>query len=481
MSVGNAPRSCTDILSVRTSPVVGLSVGATTLAAVTESRSITAEPVITRAAIPIRGFVGRVGDPVGIVAADGSLHSGATLLAEVLHELARTASAGQPLPHLAAIAYPAQWGPVEVEALGRALRRIPAWAAGPVLIPDYDGALTALREHPGLPAAGVVAVCDFGGSATTLTLVDAADGCRLIGESVRVADFSGDLVDRALLTHVLRGAGAASGGAGTAALSALTRLRAECRQAKERLSTQTVTTVPGRPAGARGDIRITRPELEGIIGGPLQVVLAALSEALHRNGIAPSDLVAVASVGGMAAVPAVTAALSERLRVPVITVPRPGLAAANGAALYAAAATADGGATGVSPVRSRSEPVPQALAWSHAPDIPDVVPQVSTRRPGRPQSRPQLDFAPAPAPSHPERTSWHRTPLAVAAATLAVIAGAGGATVLALRAAPALPASGISTIQSPAQPAPVAAGPTGDEPAPRTVIAVPAPPDQAAG
>jgi hypothetical protein len=59
--------------------------------------------------------------------------------------------------------------------LGRALRRIPAWAAGPVLIPDYDGALTALREHPGLPAAGVVAVCDFGGSATTLTLVDAAD------------------------------------------------------------------------------------------------------------------------------------------------------------------------------------------------------------------------------------------------------------------------------------------------------------------
>ena len=236
-----------------------------------------------------------------------------------------------------------------------------------------------------------------------------------------------------------------------------------------------MTTVPGRSAGVRGDIRITRPELDGIIREPLAVILGALVDTLHRNGIALSDLVAVASVGGMAAVPAVTAALSERLRVPVITVPRPALAAAAGAALYAAAATADVGATVVSPVRSRPEPVQPALAWSHAPDIPDIVPQVSTRRPMRPQSRPQVDFAPKPAPSQPNRTSWHRTPLAVAAATLAVIAGAGGATVLALRAAPALPAPSISTTQSPAQPAPVAAVPTGDEPAPRTVIAVPAP------
>jgi hypothetical protein len=462
---------------VRTSPVVGLSVGATTLAAVTETRSITAQPVITRAGIPIRDFVGRVGDPVGIVAADGSRYSGAALLADALYELARTASAGRPLPQAAAVAYPAQWRPAEVEALGRALRRIPDWSSGPVLVPDYAAALTALREHPGLPTAGVVAVCDFGGSATTLTLVHVADGCRLVGGSVHLADFSGDLVDRALLTHVLSGAGATPGGAGTLALGALTRLRNGCREAKERLSTQSVATVPGEPAGVRGDIRITRPELDAIIREPMTGVVAALAETLQRNGIALTDLVAVASVGGMAAVPAVTAALSERFRVPVITVPRPALASATGAALHAAAATADVGATVVGPVRSRPEPVQLALAWSHAPEVPDVVPQLSNRRPGRPQPRPQVDFARTPAPSGRERTPWYRTPLAVAAATLAVIAGAGGATVLALRAAPALPAPSVPTTQSPAQPEPVvAAGRTGDEPAPRTVIAVPAPP-----
>jgi len=443
---------------VHTSPVVGLSVGATTLAAVTETRSITGEPVITRAGSPIRDFVGRVGDPVGIVAADGSRYSGAALLADALYELARTASSGRPPAHAAAVAYPAQWRPAAVDALGRALHRIPAWSSGPVLVPDYAAALSALREHPGLPTAGVVAVCDFGGSATTLTLVDAAEGCRLIGGSVRLADFSGDLVDRALLTHVLTGAGATPGGAGTLALGALARLRAGCRAAKERLSTQTVATVPGEPAGVRGDLRITRPELDAIIGERLTGFLAALSDTLQRNGIALTELAAVASVGGMAAVPAVTTTLSEQLRVPVITVRRPALAAATGAALHAAAATADVGATVLSPVLSRPEPVQLALAWSHAPDVPDVVPQLSTRRPGRPQPRPQAGFVRTPASSGLDRTPWHRAPLAVAAATLAVIAGAGGATVLALRAAPALPAPNVPTAQNPAQPAPVAAG-----------------------
>ena len=88
------------------SPVVGLSVGASTLAAVTATHAVTGRPVVTRAGRPMDDFVDRVGDPVGIVAADGSLHSGAALLADALRELARTASPGQPLPTAVAVAYP---------------------------------------------------------------------------------------------------------------------------------------------------------------------------------------------------------------------------------------------------------------------------------------------------------------------------------------------------------------------------------------
>jgi hypothetical protein len=92
-------------MTVPTSPAaVGLSVGTSTLVAVTSDRTVTSRPVITRAGLPIDDFVTRVGDPVGIVAADGSLHSAAALLADALHDLARTATRGRPLPHAATVA-----------------------------------------------------------------------------------------------------------------------------------------------------------------------------------------------------------------------------------------------------------------------------------------------------------------------------------------------------------------------------------------
>lgn len=434
-----------------TSPALGLSIGTTTLAAVSADRTVTGRPVMTRGGWVLDEFVHRVGDPVGIVAPDGSMHTAAALLAESLYELARSATAGRPLSGPVTVAYPAHWRPAAVDALGRALRRIPAWSTGAVLVPDHAAALTALQNAPGLPGRGVIAVCDLGARASTVTLVDAGNGLQTIGESRRCPDFSGDLIDRALLALVLGAVGATPGATGTTSIAALTRLRAECRDAKERLSTRTVTAVPG----PRGDIRITRSELDGIVRGPLTDLVSALQDSLQRNGIPRSDLVAVASVGGMAAVPAVTATLSEQLRVPVITARRPALAAASGAALCAERGTASEARTVITPAAVRSCVAMPALAWSQAPDVPELVPQRSTRRP---DPRPRVDFTPALASSGVERTPWHRKPLAVAAAVLAIVAGAGGATALALRA---------DTTASPASPG------VSEPEVVRTVVAVP--------
>ena len=74
---------------------------------------------------------------------------------------------------------------------------------GRLLLPDSAAALFALQANPGLPNRGIVAVCDFGGSGTTLTLVDAANGYEAIAPAVRHAEFSGDRIDQALLTHVV--------------------------------------------------------------------------------------------------------------------------------------------------------------------------------------------------------------------------------------------------------------------------------------
>ena len=73
------------------------------------------------------------------------------------------------------------------------------------LVSDAVASLTALHANPGLPPSGVVALLDFGGSGTSITLADAASGFEPIDETTRYVEFSGDQIDQALLSHVVDG------------------------------------------------------------------------------------------------------------------------------------------------------------------------------------------------------------------------------------------------------------------------------------
>lgn len=483
-----------------TRPAVGLSVGATTLAAVTPDNSVTRPPVVTLPnAVVIGDFVDRVGDPVGIVASDGSVHHAETLLAESLRSLAYAATAGRPLPPAAAITHPAHWRPAAVESLRRAIRQIPEWSADePLLIADSTAALTALAANPGLPTRGVVALCDFGGSGTSVTLISAG---QPIGPTLRHLDFSGDLIDQGLLAHVVAdvSAGAALDITGTSAIGSLTRLRAECRAAKERLSTVTVTALHAELPNFRGDVRLTRTELDDTMGRPLSEFVAVLQDAMHRAGVRPTDLAAVASIGGGAAIPVVTTTLSEHLRVPVITTPRPVLTGAIGAALRASRGPADDSATALAPAPAvvaaplvSVEPAPAtgvALAWSEAPDVPDLAPVVERAAP-EPRARPMMEFepeSPVASSTREPAQAWYRRPLPVVAAALGVIVLAGAGTAVALTAdSNTAPITPTPSITSTPQAAPAPAAPSSDPtsvavqnqavqqaPAPRTVYQKP--------
>ncbi len=138
---------------------------------------------------------------------------------------------------------------------------------------------------------------------------------------MRHADLSGDLVDQALLTHVINDLSAAGtiDLSGTSAIGSLSALRAQCRGAKERLSTAGVTTLVAELPGHRSEVRLTRNELDEAIRQPLADFADVLQDTLERNGVRGADLVAVASVGGGARIPIITTTLSERFRVPVIT------------------------------------------------------------------------------------------------------------------------------------------------------------------
>ncbi len=498
---------------------VGLSVGATNLTAVVVGRAaVTRSPVVTlyphrppEVGVPsenpnltergliITDFVDRVGDPVGIVAADGSTHLADKVLADALRAMLYTVRSPPAGP--VAVTYPAHWRPAAVDALRNALAAVPEFRLpNPAqLVSDATAALTALQNDPGVPSRGVIALCDFGGTGTNITLVDATSGYVPIGATVRHTDLSGDLVDQALLTHVINDLSEAGtiDLSGTSAIGSLTRLRAQCRGAKERLSTAAVASLVAELPGHRSEMRITRNELDEAIRAPLADFVGVVQETVERNGIQTAGLVAVASVGGGARIPIVTTTLSEHFRVPVITTGQPELTAAIGGGLRAARGTVDEGATsmaaapgvaaaaaaatamapGVDPQDAPVSSTFGALAWSDADDVPDVAPTDPYEYGGEANggvtdARPQMQFdheqqyeyEAAPVP-------WYRKP--------AMILGAGVVALLAALAAAVLFVMRDDTTPTPASTtAPVTTTQTPTTSAAPIPAEVPAPPPQ---
>ncbi len=464
---------------------LGLAVGATNLACTGDGQ----RPVIRPAAVALSpgltltGFVDRVGDPVPMVAADGSRHRPEMLLAEALDGVARSA-ASAPVSDVA-VAVPAHWRASMIEALRDALRTKAGLARSP-LVPDASAALTALRSNPGLPSAGVIAVCDFGGSGSGITLFDAANDAP-IGETVRVPDFSGDQIDQAMLTRVVSGLFEASDAdpAGTAMVGSLARLRDECRRAKERLSDETATAIAVDVPGLATTVRMTRMELDDLIDAPLTEFMAALTDTLERNRVPIASISAVATVGGGARIPLITQRLSEQLRTRVVTTAQPQLTVAEGVALIARRSRIVEAATAMAPAAPATATVAAAaftadagssavgaLAWSEVDDddLPGVAAPFAQDFAANPlDSRPELEFRNDEWDAQPP--SRRRSPVLLfgMAAAVAVAAVAVGLTVFAHDTS-TVPA-GTSADISPAVPAPAAA----DSAAPVQAAQAPAP------
>lgn len=502
---------------------LGLSVGATNLAAVSADRTVSRRsvltlypqrtpevgvpsenPNLTERGLVITDFVDRVGDPAGLVTADGSTHRGETLLAEALRSLAYTATDGRRLPAAVTISYPAHWKYGSLDAFRNALRQVAEWSDGRVmLVADSAAATAALQSNPGLPTRGVVAVCDFGGTGSSLTLVDAANGYQPIAPTLRHRELAGNRVDEALADHVVAGLSSAGSfdTSGTSSIGSLTALRDACRRAKEELSTTTATTLSAPLAGYSGDVTLTRSELDEAIRQPLAGFVDVIQEALQRNGIRASELTAVASVGGGAAIPSVTTRLSQDLQVPVIAAPRPTLTAAMGAALAATRGAADDGATALSPAATAltpaatelaptadatvltdaaTGPAPEpVLAWSEANDEDSgIVPLLTGEYPAVDPRASAAHAPPAEALeegvyARPAKDVWYRRPVVLILGTVLVMLALGTVVLLTLRnsssTAPSTPVPSVSNTPAPGTPTPSDATNTqapGNSPAP---------------
>jgi len=455
---------------------LGLSVGATNLAGTRDGQSAVIRPSeLNLQGLRLTGFVDRVGDPVPLVASDGSKHHPERLLAEALGAMAQSVTEGMPVSDVA-ITVPAHWREPVVDTLRRSLR------SGLPVVSDATAALTALRANPGLPTHGVIVLCDFGGSGTSITLADAASNFTRIGETVRVSDFSGDHIDQALLRHVVDGFMDASQAdpSGTAMVGSLGRLRDECRWAKERLSAETATAVVADLPGHRADIRVNRTELEDLIHTPFADFLAALDDTLQRNGVPAASVSAVATVGGGARIPFVTQRLSEHLRAPVVTTPPPQLTAAEGAALIAHRGRVTETPTTLTPAAGVAAAgvaaATTALAWSEDTTSDDVVPFADDPDATEYYERP-ADSRPALVFQHEEWQETEpprRTPLVLfglSAVAAALAAAVFGITLLSdTTTTPVDAASTVSTSPAPAASAPLPAPPAPQAPQVTTVV-----------
>ncbi|PEG35218.1 molecular chaperone, partial [Mycolicibacterium duvalii] len=460
---------------------LGLSLGAANLAAVADGRPTVRRAVLTVSAhhppqlgvpaapgLPMTGFVDRVGDPVPLVAADGSTYRADTLTAMALEALTRAARP-QRRPDCATVAVPAHWSPSTIAAL-RA--RVPHLG----VVSDAVAALTALQVNPGLPGHGVVALCDFGATGSSITLTDAAHGFAPIGPTVRDTEFSGELIDQALLRHALSGLDLDP--AGTAEVASLIDLRDRCRGAKERLSADTAAGL----VAAGSTIRVTRGELESLIADPLDRFIRLLQDTLRHAGIVPAQVSAIATVGGGARIPAVTERLSQALRIPVVTTVAAQIVAAAGAELIAHRSAYQEPPTMLAPLPM---PAPEwedtmaamPLAWSAEPPEADsgvAEPVGELTAYARPDVRfdefgdEQQDF---------DTPAWYRRPgvLFSGAACLAALAATGLLLTTQADSTESV-AAGTSGIEAPVASQPIAPPPA---PGPATVTEIiAAPPPQ---
>ncbi|OBK55903.1 hypothetical protein A5657_10430 [Mycobacterium kubicae] len=338
---------------------LGLSIGSTNLVAAGTGRA----PVIRRAVLTLyphcapkigvyeqdpsstgpgtlmSGFVERIGDSVALVSPDGSAHDPDLLMVEALDAMVVCVGADASSSEIV-IGIPAHWRPATIQALRNGLRTHVGFVRSgmaPRLVPDSVTAMTAADSELTLPQDGVIGLIDFGGTGTSVTLLERKTDFEPVSATVRYRDFSGEEIDQALLQHVFEeiGHGGDADAASTTALGRLAQLKENCREAKERLSTDTVTQLAVNLPGRNRTLQVTREQLQDLIQDRLTGFIYAFDDMLARNHAAFGDLAAVVTVGGGASIPLVTERLSVHTRRPVLSVAQPACAAAAGALLLA--------------------------------------------------------------------------------------------------------------------------------------------------
>ncbi|MFD6452074.1 Hsp70 family protein, partial [Nocardia sp. NPDC060220] len=151
--------------------------------------------------VVVDDYVSRVGDPVDLLAEDGSTHDAADLVAAATRALiAELSGVATEVPTTVAC-YPAWWPEHTVEAARSALAR--AGLPEVTLVPEPLAAVRRYEIEHGQLEDGALVVYDLGASGSTVSVLRTGEQAGLLGTPVHSTAIAGSEFDLLTMRYVL--------------------------------------------------------------------------------------------------------------------------------------------------------------------------------------------------------------------------------------------------------------------------------------
>ena len=327
-----------------------------------------------------REFKRRLGDPTPLILGS-TPYSAEALMARLLRWIveAVTEREGE-APRAVGMTHPANWGEYKRDLLAQAVRI--AGLDKATLLSEPEAAAIHYASLERVEPGTLVAVYDLGGGTFDAAVLRKRGDqtFEVLGQPEGIERLGGIDFDEAIFRYVLRAVGdpvQALDADDPAVMAAFVRLREECIEAKEALSSDTETSIPVLLPNVQTEVRLTRSEFEAMVRPTLSDTIDALKRALRSAGIEASELDKVLLVGGSSRIPIVAQMVSAALDRPVAVDTDPKFAVASGAALAAAAHRVPAPEAVVAPTVVSSE----TAAPVGSPPTPPVPPSGTTPEP----------------------------------------------------------------------------------------------------
>ncbi|MEV4951961.1 Hsp70 family protein [Paenarthrobacter nitroguajacolicus] len=354
----------------------------------------------------VREFKRRIGDSVPLAVGDSWLAPEDVYARMARWVVDRAEEREGSAPSSIIMTHPAAWGQHRTSLVLAALNV--AGLQDITLISEPEAAALHYASQTRVEDGSIVAVYDLGGGTfdTAVLRKAGAGNFELLGRPDGIETLGGADFDAAVLRHVMGhlGEGAALDASSPETLAALSRLRRECREAKEALSLDSEASVAVSLPGNQLSVRLVRSEFEAMIEAPVRDTVDALQRSLRSINLEAQDLSAVLLIGGSSRIPLVAELISVELDRPIAVDADPKSSICLGAAvagLRRSGSSAVDAASTASALASAAEESVAGAARGR-PHVPDRAPafnhlKAASAKPGRHAPRPRVRMAAAAA------------------------------------------------------------------------------------